>query len=421
MRPAARVQGAIDLLDAIIAAARDGGASADTIAKEYFRTRRYIGSKDRRAVREYCYAVIRSLGDRPQSGRLAMIAYAMGGYEEGMEELFDGSQYGPAPITDDEKALASANIDDEPVQGDGHGPALAAIPNWLKSHLPEWLDAEEQAALFDRAPLDVRMNGLEPAELQAEFPDVIFDAELQNAARLPAGTQLAAHPFWREGRLDIQDMGSQHIVAACRPEENSQMIDLCAGAGGKALGLASLAAADAQILACDTSRARLSELPHRSHRLNIANIQSRLLDPGKEMQALADWAGRADMVLIDAPCSGTGTWRRSPETRWRLNPVRLQQLTQLQSHILQYAHELVRPGGILVYAVCSILPEEGPEQVSAFLEKQPKWSVDIEDIGCGRAVSGGRVHKIYSAHGIALSPLHDKTDGFFFTRLRKTC
>lgn len=409
MRPAARVQGAIDLLDAIIAAARDGGASADTIAKEYFRNRRYIGSKDRRAVREHCYAVIRALGERPQSGRLAMIAYALGGYEKGMEELFDGSQYGPAAISNDEKTQALAHA--------GQG----AVPAWMQAHLPEWLDADEQAALFDRAPLDIRMNGIKPAELQAEFPDVRFDDALDNAARLPAGTQLAAHPFWREGKLDIQDMGSQHIVAACRPAEHHLMIDLCAGAGGKALGLASLSAQDAQILACDTSRARLSELPHRAHRLSLSNIQSRLLDPDKELQALADWQGQADMVLIDAPCSGTGTWRRSPETRWRLNPARLEQLTQLQNHILDYAHQLVRPGGILVYAVCSLLPEEGPEQVSAFLENHPQWSVDLNGIGCGRPVRAGRVHERDSAHGIALSPLHDQTDGFFFTRLRKPC
>lgn len=409
MKPSARVQAAIELLDAIIAAARDGGASADAITKEYFRNRRYIGSKDRRAIREHCYAVIRAQGERPESGRLAMIAYALGEDKKGMEELFDDSQYGPAAIMDDEKAKALANA--------GQG----AVPRWLISHLPAWLDAQEQASLFDRAPLDVRINDSDHAELKAEFPDICFDDKLPSAARLPAGTQLAGHIFWRDGKLDIQDKGSQHIVMACQPDQHRYMIDVCAGAGGKALGLASMADKDAQILACDTSRTRLSELPNRAHRLKFSNIHSRLLDPGKELQMLDDWKGRADMVLIDAPCSGTGTWRRNPETRWRLNPARLEQLIHLQSHILEYAHQLVRPGGTLVYAVCSLLPEEGPDQLAVFLANHTYWSVDLKDIDCGRPVMGGHIHARDGAHGIALSPLHDKTDGFFFARLRKSC
>ncbi len=407
MREPARVQAAIELLDAIIIAARDGGASADSIAKDYFRARRYMGSKDRRAVREYCYAVIRKIGDLPQSGRAAMVAYAQQDTE--IEALFDGSQYGPAPITESEQ------LDAAPMAQSG------AIPDWLIQHLPEWLDEREQAALFERAPLDVRLYDLTAEELSKEFPEAQFDSLLATAARLPAGTQLAAHPFWREGRFDIQDMGSQHIVAACQPLRHKKMIDLCAGAGGKALGLAALAKDDAQILACDTSRSRLSELPHRAHRLNIHNVESRLLNPNKELSALSDWAGKADLVLVDAPCSGTGTWRRNPETRWRLNPARLERLKVLQNHILTYAGELVRPGGTLAYAVCSLLPEEGPLQIERFLSTHASWTVDVPDIGCGRPVVGNVVHHRESAHGIVLTPHHDQSDGFFFTRLKKPC
>lgn len=412
MRPGARVQAAIELLDAIIIAARDGGASADSIAKSFFRERRYIGSKDRRAVREHCYSVIRALGNLPNNGRQAMLAY--GRNDEALMALFDGSQYGPAPVTEDERSELAAIV------------ATGPVPDWLTAHLPRWMDAAEQAALFDRAPLDIRTNGLTHEELQAEFPDVEFNAALPAAARLPAGTQLAAHPLWRAGKIDIQDMGSQYIIAACEAGQHRYMVDLCAGAGGKSLGLADHAQPGAVILACDTSRARLSELPHRAHRLQRRNIETRLLNPGREMEALADWRGRADMVVVDAPCSGTGTWRRNPETRWRLNPTRLDQLLALQSHILNYASELVRPGGLLVYAVCSLLPKEGADQIAEFLSANGDWQTDLFNITHGRAVIGDAlkkdaVHNQDSAHGITLTPHHDGTDGFFFTRLKKPC
>jgi 16S rRNA (cytosine967-C5)-methyltransferase len=137
-------------------------------------------------------------------------------------------------------------------------------------------------------------------------------------------------------------------------------VDLCAGAGGKSLALAADMGgpADGRLIACDTDRGRLSRLPQRANRAGAA-VEIRLLNPGREGEALADLAGAADLVLVDAPCSGTGTWRRNPEARWRLSPERLARLTALQAHILALAAPLVRPGGHLVYAVCSLLPEEG--------------------------------------------------------------
>ena len=188
-----------------------------------------------------------------------------------------------------------------------------------------------------------------------------------------------------------------------------QIVDLCAGAGGKALALAAASRNQAQILASDTNRARLSKLPGRAERAGAA-IDIRLLDGGREEQQLADQAGKAEIVLVDAPCSGSGTWRRNPEGRWRLTPERLQRVAGLQSRLLDIAAPLVAPGGTLVYAVCSILRREGAGQVAAFLGRHSSWSVQ-NALSFGRSDGDGRL----------LTPGHDGTDGFFIARLQRPC
>ena len=187
------------------------------------------------------------------------------------------------------------------------------------------------------------------------------------------------------------------------------MIDLCAGAGGKALALAA-AAPEAQILATDSNRARLSKLPPRAERAG-ARIETRLLSPPHELEELADWSEAADLVLVDAPCSGSGTWRRNPEGRWRLTSERLDRLVAQQQRLLEIAAELVRPGGHLVYAVCSILSREGAGQIRRFLESHSSWISPETAIDGGRPEGAGRL----------LTPAHDRTDGFFVARLYRPC
>lgn len=404
MRPSARVQAAIELLDAIILAARDGGASADVVTARFLRERRYMGSKDRRAVRDLTYDVIRRIGERPQNGRAAMAMLAAENPE--LQTLFDGTQYGPEPLSEAERNADAGN----------------RLPAWLKRYLPGFIDAQEITALLDRAPLDLRMSaGARDAITQA-FPDALFSPHLPYAARLPAGTRLEEHALWREGQIDIQDWGSQAICALCDAASRSAILDLCAGAGGKTLALAQHMADDALLLASDTSRARLSELPPRAARLNLGNIETRLLNPGKEIAMLSDWQARAECVLIDAPCSGTGIWRRNPEGRWRLDAKRLQRLCDLQARLLDIAAELTQPGGVIVYAVCSLLPREGSAQIASFLERHAGWAVQLPEFPMGRMVSAAgniAVQSGESPHGIALTPAHDATDGFFLTRLVK--
>lgn len=389
MRPAARVQAAIDLLDEIIVAARDGGASADMIAKRYFATRRYAGSKDRRAIRELSYRAIRRFGDRPENGRAAMIGLAQEDAE--LAALFDGSDYGPKSIGEGE-AGASGDL----------------LPAWLDPLFAELVDAGERAALLDRASLDVR-SSLDLAAMQQLWPEAEA-LPLAGAYRLPGGTAIDQSAAYRAGQVEIQDLGSQAIVAALSDEKPQQILDLCAGAGGKTLALAALFP-DVPIIASDVDRRRLGELDQRAKRAGATNIETRLLNPGKEAEALSDLQGAIDIVLVDAPCSGTGTWRRNPELRWRMTEKRLERTTETQMRLIELASGLVRPGGLLSYAVCSLLDREGADQVEAFLQKQPDWSAESPDLPIGRQWR----------KGMLFTPFHDGTDGFFLTHLRKAC
>jgi len=188
-----------------------------------------------------------------------------------------------------------------------------------------------------------------------------------------------------------------------------EILDLCAGAGGKSLALAA-AAPGVAIIATDSNRSRLSKLAPRADRAQ-ARIETRLLSPPNELQELADWRARADIVLVDAPCSGSGTWRRNPEGRWRLTPARLDRVVALQKHLLDIAADLVSPGGCIVYAVCSLLSREGAGQIEDFLARRSSWIVEETPIAAGRLDGAGRL----------LTPGHDATDGFFVARLVRAC
>jgi 16S rRNA (cytosine967-C5)-methyltransferase len=207
--------------------------------------------------------------------------------------------------------------------------------------------------------------------------------------------------------VEVQDEGSQLIALACDARRGDRIVDLCAGAGGKSLALAA-AAGQADILATDSNRARLAQLPARAERAG-ALIQTRLLDTPREVEQLADWSGSADVVLVDAPCSGSGTWRRNPEGRWRLTPERLDSVAQTQMRLLDIAAQLVRPGGRLVYAVCSLLTREGAAQADDFLSRHSSW------IAQDPLERGGRL----DGQGRLLTPGHDATDGFFIARFVK--
>ena len=391
MTPAARLQAAIEVLDEVIASARDDGPPADTIVTRYFKQRRYAGSKDRRAVRELVFRAIRRSAELPESGRSAVLGIVED--EAGLGELF-GQPRGPEPVTHDAKAA-------EP----------GFVPPWLVPELSPLVGEGEWPALLERAPLDLRVNVARAArdDMVVQLPGSRATPQSPWGIRLAPDMRIDDHPAYREGLVEVQDEGSQLVALACQPANGEQIVDLCAGAGGKSLALAA-AATQAHILATDSNRSRLSKLPERAQRAG-AKIATRLLSPPRELDELADWHANADLVLIDAPCSGSGTWRRNPEGRWRLTPGRLERVLGVQERLLDIGATLVRPGGRLVYAVCSLLSREGAGQIERFLQRHSSWISEAAPISAGRPDGSGRL----------LTPGHDDTDGFFVARLGRPC
>lgn len=391
MTPAARAQCAIDLLDAIIVSARTGGAAADVVATRFFKERRYAGSGDRRAVRDLAWSVIRRFGVVPENGRAALVA--MADSDAALAALFDGGRHAPVLIAPDEARATEVPIDD-----------------WLRGQLDPNVDAAEISALLVRAPLDLRIvrSRAQGVALPAGDP---LGAPL-DGLRLPPDTRVEDGEAYRCGAVEIQDAASQWVVHACGAKPGMTVVDLCAGAGGKTLALADAMAGTGRLIAADVDRTRLKALAPRAERAGVAMVETRLLNPRREWDHLSDLAGSADLVLVDAPCSGSGTWRRSPDTRWRLTAGRLDALAAQQARLLDIAAKLVAPGGRLVYAVCSVITAEGAAQVGAFLARTTGFAADERATGLlpGRSAGAGRL----------LTPRHDGCDGFFVAAMRRS-
>lgn len=387
MTPAARVQMAIELLDKIVASAQRNGAPADTIIAEWFKTRRFAGSGDRRGIRDLIYRAIRAFGEPPETGRRAMLGLAQ--IDPEIAAAFDGSPYGPPKIGRAENAL-------QPVP----------MPDWLGGRI----DAAEHEALLARAPLDLRVNSLQtsPDAMMALYPNATQIPGLPNGLRIDPPIAIEADDAMRDGLIDVQDAGSQFVVAACQAKPGMTVIDLCAGGGGKTLALGADMENNGRLVACDTDRTRLSRLSPRAARAGV-NVKVRLLDGGREAAMLGNLAEKGDVVLVDAPCTGSGTLRRNPEARWRITPDRLRDVLDVQRHVLDLAAPLVRPGGVLVYAVCSLIEREGWGQTEDFLMHNPDFKAEPLEIG--RESGPGRI----------LTPGHDGTDGFFVARLIRAC
>lgn len=393
MTPAARIQASIEILDAIIHAARHQGPPADRLIADWFKSHRFAGSKDKRAIREHVYDAIRACGPVPVSGRAAVLGLAE--EQPDLQSLFTGEGYGPAPISDD-----------EPVAAGG------IAPEWLEDKLIASEVSEDEAiALLGRAPLDLRVNTLRASRDALELPESGEGLANANGLRFAAGTNVEQWEAYQQGLVEIQDLGSQLACSAVGAQPGETVIDLCAGAGGKTLALAAAMQNEGTLIAADTDRRRLGQLAPRAERAGARIAETILLNPGRELEALETWHGKADRVLIDAPCSGTGTWRRNPEARWRLSEAELARLVALQARLLDVAAQLVRPGGSLTYVTCSLLDEEGAAQIVQFLGKNADWEVEMPELPLG-TVRGA---------GIRLQPCHDGTDGFFIARIAKPC
>ena len=397
MTPAARLQTAIEILAAIAASAREGGPPADAIFAEAMRARRYAGSKDRRAVRELIYEVIRSIGTCPRSGRAAMIGYASAHAPDLLLEFGTDASHSPRALDEDEDAADSS-----------------LAPEWLLSRLRARFGSstpQEVRALLERAPLDLRVNTLRTTRdaMLAEIEGVSACRYARDGLRTSGAMAVESHPAFNDGLIEVQDEGSQLTALACVAQPGTTVLDLCAGAGGKTLALAADMGNTGRLIASDTDRGRLDRLALRVARAGVTIAERRLLNPGKEAAALADLTGGVDLVLIDAPCSGTGTWRRNPEARWRLTPQRLDRLIAEQRRLLDIGAACVKSGGTLVYVVCSLLPDEGEAQIKRFLSLNEGWEPAPFSIATDPKPVTSAV----------VTPHRHGCDGFFVARLTR--
>jgi 16S rRNA (cytosine967-C5)-methyltransferase len=441
MTPAARLAAATDLLAALDDQPR---RPADAIANDFFRARRYIGGGDRRAIADRAWGVVRQrmrlewwlaqIQCRPTPRMLVAADLLL---TEGLEmpavlRAFPGGQYAPEPLNVLEerllRALATFRDKATGVQGLVH----PAMPEGVRLNLPDWVIpgfrarfgeglAEEAAAMEQPAPLDLRANLLKTtreaaaAALGAEG----FETEPTRwspwGLRLPGRRPVTATAAFMEGLIEVQDEGSQLIALLTDARPGLRVADVCAGAGGKTLALAASMRNKGRITACDVNAPRLEGAVRRLRRAGVDNAERHLFAPGDRWAKRR--AGQFDRVLVDAPCTGTGTWRRNPDARLRTGFQDLQELLAKQREILDMAAELVRPAGRLVYATCSLLPEEDEDQVAGFLGRHP----DFAPLPLAEAWASAGLPGEPPAGGpyLVTSPARHGTDGFFAAVLQR--
>jgi 16S rRNA (cytosine967-C5)-methyltransferase len=437
MTPSARIAATVALQAELAAAPR---RPADATANAFFRERRYIGSGDRRAIAERGWGVLRQrlrldwhlarLG-LPPTPRLLVMAYLLlveRWKAEAVQEAFPGGRFNADPPDLGEIAAIRALA--------GRPLASPDMPEGPRLNLPEWAlpgyrarfgDAlpAAAAAMDDAAPLDLRANLLRATREQAADALAAEGIGTETMAyspwglRIPDRRPILASRAFTEGLVEIQDEGSQLIALLTGAAPGMRVADYCAGAAGKTLAVAAMMRNRGRITACDVSATRLEGAVKRLRRAGVDNAERHLLQPGDR------WAKRRaeqfDRVLVDAPCTGAGTWRRNPDARFRTEQADLRELITKQSAILDTAGTLVRPGGRLVYATCSVLPEENGRQVEQFLLRHEDFvAMPLREVWAevGPA-QGAAAAPPCDGAWLELAPHSHGTDGFFAAVLQR--
>lgn len=419
MQAAAQVQAAIELLDESITT----GYPADRLMANYFRARRFIGSKDKAAISELFYTALRSrlsleylleLNELPMTPALLVAALLkLDGAH--LRQTFTGERYQP-------KRLRHDSIDNVTVE------QLDAAPEHVRLNVPAWIEPElksslgdrylsEMAASQQRAATDVRVNTLkmQRSQLSAVIKRngyLAHEGLLSPwALRFNQRVALFNLPEFKQGAFEVQDQGSQLLAWVTGAKAGDKVVDFCAGAGGKSLALAAMMENKGVLYACDVHSKRLAELEKRAKRAGAHNIRTHVLSSEQDKWVKKHQA-IADVVLVDAPCTGTGTWRRSPDSRWNLSADKLSNLQALQASILSNASRLVKPGGRLIYATCSLLESENEQQIAQFLSNNAEFS------RLSLTLPQGLDGQAENSEMRLFSAVHE-TDGFFAACLQR--
>ena len=432
MTPAARLSAAIELIDTI---EKDRVPAAKAL-KEWGTAHRFAGSGDRAAIAGLVWDVLRRYAssaflmdaDTARARLIGMLRLERNMDAATMGALFDGSRFAPAPLTEAEQAaLASRSLKDAPaaIAGD--------YPDWLDPYFAKVFGEEraaEAAAMASRAPLDLRVNTLKSnrdkvlrglAHLHAEPTPWSANGlriELSADARNPG---LQAEEDFIKGAVEVQDEGSQLAASFTAAKPGEQVIDLCAGAGGKTLALAAMMQGKGRLIATDHDKRQLAPIYERLSRAGIHNADVRA--PKGDADPLADIRASADLVLIDAPCTGTGTWRRNPDAKWRMRPGALEVRLKDQAEVLDRAAALVKPGGRIAYVTCSVLPAENGDQIRSFLSRHEGFSIqppnETASVLWDKAEDFEKA-ALQSAEGWLMTPRRTGTDGFFVSVLKRS-
>ncbi|WP_295805708.1 RsmB/NOP family class I SAM-dependent RNA methyltransferase [uncultured Nitratireductor sp.] len=427
MRLGGRLAAAIEILEDIDRRYRP---AADAL-RDWGLSHRFAGSKDRAAIGNIVYDALRRRRSatwifQEESPRALAFGALMieGGYtSQVLNEALAEDNFAPPPLSDDEAACLQAHPLDAAPDG-----VRAECPPWCEPLLKRaWGDGwvGEAAALANRPPLDMRTNtlkatrdkvaralaraGARPCELA---PQGLRIAAIEGQGRHP---NVQAEPAFQKGWFEVQDEGSQIVATLAEAVPGMQVLDFCAGAGGKSLAMSAMMENTGQIRAFDADKQRLAPIFDRLKRAGCRNVQA-----VADENALAPDEARFDLVVVDAPCTGAGTWRRRPDAKWRLGEKQLEQRQAEQSDILAKAARFVRPGGRLAYITCSVFAEENDDQVRAFIEANPEFRPVDHDALWERHFPGrGARARIDKTTGIALSPSRTATDGFHFAALER--
>lgn len=433
MTPSARLSAVIEILDAVEAALMERGQAADRIATDYFRARRYAGSKDRRFVRDMVWEVLRrrslllakaERANLPATARSQVLIHLLSAGPDLVPEFGAEGAHAPAALSRaEERALeAIEDMSDK----DFAAAKRYSVPDWAEDGLKaRFQDAFVDAAesLMHRAPLNIRRNPLAEGDWPDDLADLFSPIEgLPNGFSAQTTLRVDQHSAYKDGLFEVQDRAAQFASLLVGAAPGQQVVDYCAGAGGKSLAFAAQMEGKGQIHAFDISAQRLSQLRKRMDRASAHNIQPHTLGAQGTDAHIDRIKGLADRVVLDVPCSGVGTWRRSPDQRWRMDGAVLEGYTARQDEILAAASPLVKAGGRLIYMTCSLLPCENEERVDAFLSSETGNSfkrLNVLDLFEGAGLSPFADNWALNDTDLCLSPHSHGSDGFFVAVLER--
>lgn len=442
MTPGARITAMIEALSQLEQSWAQGHhVPADKLLERFFKARRYMGSKDRGAVAAVVYRVLRQKlslhwwieqHELAPSPRLLVIAALVLGGDMPHEELaraFTDGSYAPGAMSDDELSLAHYLQGKPLAHPDMPQHVRLNYPEWLTPHLREAFGdvlEQEVEALSQEASVDLRTNTLVTTrdalmrDLRAQGVECEPSPASPNGIRLTRRAPVFTLPQFKAGAFEMQDEGSQMVAALVGARPGHKVIDFCAGAGGKTLAIAADMHNKGRILAWDTSAKRLAELSPRMARAKVSNVQPHVIESESDA-FIKRHKYSADRVLVDAPCSGLGTWRRNPDLKWRSSEKGLAELLQIQAKILASAARLVKPGGRLIYATCSLLKNENEQQVESFLSTTPQFRVVCAKKIWDKSFPKGTTMEQSqdSVSYLWVTPRQDGVDGFFAAVLER--